>query len=81
MPPRTRKKFELVQAKQPGRCDSCTAIRKKSLTEHGDKVDPPEKEKIEAAIKDRRRGASRARTRTTIEAKTQALMAVSPEAG
>ena len=36
---------------QPGRRAWCTRV-KKSLTEHGDKLDAGEKEKIEAALKD-----------------------------
>jgi molecular chaperone DnaK len=44
------KKLELVQARN--QADAMVHSVKKSLTEHGDKLDAGEKEKIEAALKD-----------------------------
>ena len=53
---------------------------KKSLTEHGDKLDADEKEKIEAAIKDVE-DVLKDGDKETIEAKTNALMEASQKLG
>ena len=45
-----KKKLEIVQARNQG--DAAVHDVKKSLTEHGDKVDAADKDKIEAALKD-----------------------------
>ena len=45
-----KKKLELVQARN--QADAMVHCVKKSLAEHGDKLDAGEKEKIEAALKD-----------------------------
>ena len=45
-----KKKLELVQARNAA--DAMVHSVKKSLAEHGDKLDAGEKEKIEAALKD-----------------------------
>ena len=50
---RRRKKLELVQARN--QADAMVHSVKKSLAEHGDKLEGGEKEKIEAALKDPRR--------------------------
>ena len=49
------KKLELVQARN--HADALVHSVKKSLGEHGDKLDTAEKEKIEAALKENRRSA------------------------
>jgi molecular chaperone DnaK len=72
------KKFELVQARN--QADAMIHSVKKSLTEHGDKLDAGEKEKIEAAIKDAEE-ALKADDKATIEAKTEALMTASQKLG
>jgi len=53
---------------------------KKSLTEHGDKLEADEKEKIEAAIKDAEE-AIKGDDKADIEAKTNALMEASQKLG
>ena len=53
---------------------------KKSLAEHGSKLDAPEKEKIEAALKDAEE-ALKGEDKAAIEAKTEALMAASQKLG
>jgi molecular chaperone DnaK len=53
---------------------------KKSLTEHGDKLDAGEKTKIEAAIKDVE-DVMKEGDKATIEAKTNALMESSQKLG
>jgi molecular chaperone DnaK len=53
---------------------------KKSLTEHGDKLEADEKEKIEAAIKDVE-DVLKEGDKETIEAKTNALMEASQKLG
>ncbi|HNB43133.1 MAG TPA: Hsp70 family protein, partial [Burkholderiaceae bacterium] len=72
------KKFELVQARN--QADAMIHSVRKSLTEHGDKLDAGEKEKIEAAIKDAEE-ALKADDKATIEAKTEALMTASQKLG
>jgi molecular chaperone DnaK len=72
------KKLELVQARNAA--DGMVHSVKKSLTEHGDKLDAGEKEKIEAALKDVEE-ALKGEDKTAIEAKTEALMTASQKLG
>ena len=72
------KKVELVQARN--HADAMVHTVKKSLTEHGDKLDAGEKEKIEAALKDAEE-AMKGDDKATIEAKTEALMTASQKLG
>jgi molecular chaperone DnaK len=53
---------------------------KKSLTEHGDKLDAGEKEKIEAALKDVEE-ALKGDDKAAIQARTETLMAASQKLG
>jgi len=53
---------------------------KKSVAEHGGKLDAGEKEKIEAALKDAEE-ALKGEDKAEIEAKTEALMAASQKLG
>ena len=53
---------------------------KKSLAEHGDKLDASDKEKVEAALKDVDE-AMKGDDKATIEAKTEALMTASQKLG
>ncbi len=72
------KRFELAQARNAA--DSSMHQIRKSLTEHGDKLDAGEKEKIEAAIKEVE-DALKAEDKDAIEAKTAALMTASQKLG
>jgi molecular chaperone DnaK len=69
---------ELVDARN--QCDSMVHMVKKALSEHGEKIAAPEKEKIEAAIKDAEE-AMKGSDKDLIEAKTQALAQVSQKLG
>ncbi|MEO5734839.1 MAG: molecular chaperone DnaK [Rubrivivax sp.] len=71
-------KVELVQARN--QADAMLHSVRKSLAEHGDKLDAPEKEKIEAALKDVEE-AIKGDDKTAIEAKTEALMTASQKLG
>src|SRR5512145_987476 len=62
-----KKKLELVQARN--QADAMVHSVRKSLAEHGDKLDAPEKEKIEAALKDAEE-AIKGEDKATIDAKT-----------
>ncbi len=73
-----KKKVELVQAKN--QADGLVHSVQKSLSEHGDKLDAGEKEKIEAAIKDLEE-AIKGDDQAAIEAKTEALMTSSQKLG
>ncbi|WP_295643708.1 molecular chaperone DnaK, partial [uncultured Methylibium sp.] len=73
-----KKKLELVQARN--QADAMVHSVKKSLAEHGDKLDAGEKEKIEAALKDAE-AALKSEDKTEIEARTEALMAASQKLG
>ncbi|HSV70470.1 MAG TPA: molecular chaperone DnaK [Methylibium sp.] len=73
-----KKKLELVQARN--QADAMIHSVKKSLGEHGDKLDADEKEKIEAAIKDAE-VALKGDDKADIEAKTEALMTASQKLG
>jgi molecular chaperone DnaK len=72
------RKLELVQARN--QADAMVHSVRKSLTEHGDKLDAGEKEKIEAAIKDAEE-ALKGDDKAAIEAKTEALMTASQKLG
>lgn len=68
------KALELVTARN--QCDAMIHSVKKTLKEHGDKLDGEEKSKIEDALKDAEE-ALKSDSKDTIEAKTQALAEVS----
>jgi molecular chaperone DnaK len=73
-----KKKLELVQARN--QADALVHSVRKSLTEYGDKLDAPEKEKIEAALKDAEE-ALKGDDKEAIEAKSEALMTASQKLG
>ncbi|MES2013313.1 MAG: molecular chaperone DnaK [Pseudomonadota bacterium] len=73
-----RKLRELVDARNAA--DGMVHSVKKSLTEHGDKLDTAEKEAIEAALKDVEE-AMKADDKDAIEAKTAALTTASQKLG
>lgn len=73
-----KKKLELVQAKNQG--EAAVHSVKKSLGEHGDKLEAAEKEAIEAAVKDLEE-ALKGTDKDAIEAKTTALMTASQKLG
>lgn len=68
------KALELVTARN--QCDAMIHSVKKTLKEHGDKLDGEEKSKIEEALKDAEE-AMKSDSKDTIETKTQALAEVS----
>ncbi|MDN5936439.1 MAG: Hsp70 family protein, partial [Nitrosospira sp.] len=68
------KAMELVTVRN--QCDAMIHSVKKTLKEHGDKLDGDEKSKIEAALKDAEE-ALKSDSKDTIEAKTQVLADVS----
>ena len=72
------KKVELVQARNQAEASAHSV--KKSLGEHGDKLEATEKEAIEAAIKDLEE-AIKGDDKAAIDAKTEALMTVSQKLG
>ena len=72
------KKVELVQARN--QADGMIHSVRKSLTEHGDKLDAGEKDKIEAALKDAEE-AIKGDDKAAIDAKTEALMTASQKLG
>jgi molecular chaperone DnaK len=65
-----RKARELVDARN--QCDALIHTVRKSLSEHGDKIDAAEKERIEAAAKDAE-AALKSNDKDEIEAKTKTL--------
>jgi molecular chaperone DnaK len=73
-----QRKLELVQARN--QADSMVHSVRKSLAEHGDKLDAGEKEKIESAIKAAEE-ALKSDDKAEIEAKTEALMTASQKLG
>lgn len=73
-----RKLRELVDARN--HADGLIHSVKKSLSEHGDKLESDEKDKIEAAIKDAEE-AIKSDDKAEIEAKTNALMEASQKLG
>ena len=72
------KKLELVQARN--QADAMIHSVKKSVAEHGDKLEAAEKEKIEAALKEAEE-ALKSDDKATIDAKTEALMTASQKLG
>jgi len=72
------RKFELAQARNGAEAMSHSV--KKSLAEHGDKLDAGEKEKIEAALKGVEE-ALKGEDKADIEAKSEALMTASQKLG
>jgi molecular chaperone DnaK len=72
------KKLELVQARN--QADAMLHSVKKSVAEHGDKLEGAEKEKIQAALKDVE-DALKGDDKAEIEAKTEALMSASQKLG
>jgi molecular chaperone DnaK len=73
-----KKKLEIVQSRN--QADAAVHSVKKSLTEHADKLDAGEKEKIEAAVKEVE-DALKGEDKAEIDAKTEALMTVSQKLG
>jgi len=73
-----KKKLDLIQARNSA--DAMVHSVKKSLAEHGDKLDAGDKEKIEAAIKDSEESV-KGEEKAEIEAKTEALMTTSQKLG
>ena len=73
-----KKKLELVQARNSAEA-SAHSVRK-SLAEHGDKLEPGEKEKIEAALKDVDE-ALKGDDKDEIEAKATTLLTASQKLG
>ncbi|MGQ0511425.1 MAG: molecular chaperone DnaK [Betaproteobacteria bacterium] len=73
-----RKALELVNARN--QCEALVHSVKKSLAEHGDKLDAGEKEKIEAALKDAE-GVMKSEDKASIEARSQALAQASQKLG
>ncbi|MDD2881344.1 MAG: molecular chaperone DnaK [Rhodoferax sp.] len=73
-----KKKLELVQSKNTA--DANLHSVKKSLAEYGDKIDAPEKEKIEEAIK-HLEDALKTEDKAAIDEKSAALMTVSQKLG
>jgi molecular chaperone DnaK len=72
------KKLELVQARNQG--DAMIHSVRKSVSEHGDKLDAAEKEKIEAAIK-ALEAELKGEDKAAIEKKTEELMTASQKLG
>ena len=73
-----KKKLEIVQARN--QADAAVHSVKKSLGEHGDKLEAAEKDAIEAAIKEVEE-ALKGDDKATIDAKTEALMTASQKLG
>ena len=72
------KKLELVQARN--QADAMVHSVRKSVTEHGDKLDAAEKEAIEAAIKQAEESL-KSDDKATIDAATEKLMTASQKLG
>lgn len=72
------RKFELVQARN--QADALIHSVKKSLAEHGSKLEAGEKEQVEAALKEAEE-ALKGEDKAAIDAKTEALMAASQKLG
>ncbi|MGE0098930.1 MAG: molecular chaperone DnaK [Hydrogenophaga sp.] len=73
-----KKKVELVQARN--QAEAMVHSVKKSLSEHGDKLEAAEKEAIETALKDVEE-AAKGDDKEAIESKTEALMSASQKLG
>jgi len=72
------KKVELVQARN--QADGMIHSVRKSLTEHGDKLEAAEKESIETALKEAEESI-KGEDKAAIDAKTEALMTASQKLG
>ena len=75
---RRQAKLEVIQARNAA--DAMIHSVRKSLAEHGEKLDAPAKEKIETALKEAEESL-KSDDKATIEAKTEALMAASQTLG
>jgi molecular chaperone DnaK len=73
-----KKKVELAQARNQG--EAMVHSVKKSVAEHGDKLDEGEKEAIETALKDAEE-ALKGDDKAEIDSKTEALMSASQKLG
>jgi molecular chaperone DnaK len=73
-----KKKLEIVQSRN--QAEASVHSVKKSLTEHGDKLDGAEKEKIEAAVKEVEE-ALKGEDKDQIDAKTESLMSAAQKLG
>ena len=73
-----RKALELVNARNA--CEALVHTVKKSLGEHGDKLEAGEKEKIEAALKDAE-AVLKSEAKSDIEAKAEALAKAAQKLG
>src|SRR6187399_526003 len=73
-----KKKLEVIQARNAA--DAMIHSVKKSLGEHGEKLDAADKEKIESALKEAEESL-KSDDKATIEAKTEALMTASQKLG
>ena len=73
-----KKKLELVQARNQG--EAAVHSVKKSLAEHGDKLDAAEKEAIEVAVKDLE-NVLKGEDKAAIDDKSNALMSASQKLG
>jgi len=73
-----KKKLEIVQSRN--QADAAVHSVKKSLVEHGDKLDAAEKEAIEAAIKEVEEALT-GEDKAAIDAKTETLMTASQKLG
>jgi molecular chaperone DnaK len=73
-----RKTLELVNARN--QCEALVHSVRKSLKEHGDKLEAAEKEKIEAALKDAE-GVLKSEDKDKIEAQSQALAQAAQKLG
>jgi len=72
------RKFELATARN--QADGLLHSVRKSLAEHGEKLDAPEREKIDAALKDVEE-AMKGEDKTALDQKTEVLMTVSQKLG
>ncbi|MFM7697946.1 MAG: molecular chaperone DnaK [Limnohabitans sp.] len=73
-----KKKLEIVQSRN--QAEASVHSVKKSLTEHGDKLDASEKEKIEAAVKEVEE-ALKGEDKALMDAKTESLMTAAQKLG
>jgi molecular chaperone DnaK len=73
-----KKKLEIVQARNQGEASLHSV--KKSLSEHGDKIEAAEKEAIEVAVKELEE-ALKGEDKAAIDNKTEALMTASQKLG
>jgi molecular chaperone DnaK len=73
-----KKKLEVIQARNAA--DAMIHSVRKSLAEHGEKLDAAEKDKIESALKEAEESL-KSDDKATIEAKTEALMTASQKLG